>query len=393
MGLIESPAHLRSFFTFPEPESFDQTFSKVCGFQRRSLGRLRRGETPFTALFFLLAFSFGPSFPKEKAANDLSNAFVRAINKKINFGGNIRGIMINRCSACPRGCAVDRSSSVGFCGASDKISVSRIALHEWEEPVISGTRGSGTIFFAGCNLRCVFCQNRAISASGSAFEKARVYTPEELVRAMQRLEEAGAHNINLVTPTHFARELVGVLGEARKRISIPIVYNSSGYESVESLRELSGLVDVYLPDLKYFSGELSGKYSAAPDYFEVASAALREMFLQVGETVVEDGLTKRGMIVRHLVLPGCRKDSMAILDELARMLPTDKIKLSLMRQYTPDFVDAEKYPELSRRITTFEYNSVLAHASALGFDGYIQSAESATSAYTPNFNCDDAFSV
>ena len=301
--------------------------------------------------------------------------------------------MINRCTACPRGCSVDRSTTVGFCGASDKIAISRIALHEWEEPVISGSRGSGTIFFAGCNLRCVFCQNRVISASRTAFEKARIYTPDELVGAMQRLEEAGAHNINLVTPTHFTRELFGVLETARGRISIPIVYNSSGYESVDSLRALSGLVDVYLPDLKYFSSELSGKYSAAPDYFEVARAALTEMYSQVGEAIIEDGLMKKGMIVRHLVLPGCRRDSMAILDELAGMLPIDKIKLSLMRQFTPDFVDSERYPELARRITTFEYNSVLSRASELGFDGYIQSAESATAAYTPDFNCEEAFSV
>ena len=301
--------------------------------------------------------------------------------------------MSNNCNACPRGCAVDRSAAVGFCDASDKIAISRIALHEWEEPVISGSRGSGTIFFAGCNLRCVFCQNRVISASREAFSGARIYSAGELVEAMVSLEAAGAHNINLVTPTHFSRELVGVLRKARERISIPIVYNSSGYESVESLRALRGLVDVYLPDLKYFSSELSSKYSQAADYFEVARAAIGEMFSQVGEVVIEDGLMKRGVIVRHLVLPGCRRDSMEILRELANFLPVDKIKLSLMRQFTPDFVDGEKYPELARRITTFEYNSVLSRASELGFDGFIQSAESATSAYTPRFNCDEAFSV
>ena len=159
------------------------------------------------------------------------------------------------------------------------------------------------------------------------------------------------------------------------------------------MRELSGLVDVYLPDLKYFDSGLSAKYSQAADYFEVARAAIGEMYSQVGEVVIEDGLIKRGVIVRHLVLPGCRRDSMAILGELAEFLPVDKIKLSLMRQYTPEFVDGERYPELARRITTFEYNSVLKRASRLGFDGFIQSAESATSAYTPNFNSDDAFLV
>lgn len=300
---------------------------------------------------------------------------------------------MSKCNACPRRCSIDRSVSRGFCGASDKIAVSRIALHEWEEPSISGMRGSGTIFFTGCNLRCVFCQNKVISASGSAFAEARELTESELADAMLALQDAGAHNINLVTPTHFAREISAALREVKPRLSVPVVYNSSGYESVETLRSLSGLVDVYLPDLKYFSRELSAKYSAAPDYFEVACGALSEMFSQVGENVIENGLMKRGMIVRHLVLPGCRRDSIALLSELARLLPVDKIKLSLMRQFTPDFVDRDKYPELARRLTTFEYNSVLERASALGFDGYVQSAESATSAYTPSFNCDEAFRI
>ena len=300
---------------------------------------------------------------------------------------------MSRCNACPRKCSVDRSGSRGFCGASDEIAVSRVALHEWEEPSISGSRGSGTIFFAGCNLRCVFCQNKVISASSTAFSEARILSVGELVDAMLALQDAGAHNINLVTPTHFAPQIDEALQKAKPHLEIPVVYNSSGYESVETLCALSGLIDVYLPDLKYFSSELSGKYSSAPDYFEVACAALTEMLSQVGEAVFEDGLMKKGMIVRHLVLPGCRKDSIALLSELARLLPVDKIKLSLMRQFTPDFVDRDKYPELCRRVTTFEYDSVVRHASSLGFDGYAQSAESATSAYTPSFNCDDAFLV
>ena len=300
---------------------------------------------------------------------------------------------MDRCNLCPRGCLVDRSVSRGFCGASNEIAVSRIALHEWEEPSISGTRGSGTIFFAGCNLRCVFCQNKVISASPTAFSGARLISADELARAMLALQDAGAHNINLVTPTHFAKQIAEVLREVKPRLSIPVVYNSSGYESVETLGALSGLIDVSLPDLKYFSSELSAKYSSAPDYFEVANRALCEMFYQVGEAVFEDGLMKKGLIVRHLVLPGCRRDSIALLSELARLLPVDKIKLSLMRQFTPDFVDRGKYPELCRHLTTFEYDSVVAQASSLGFDGYVQSAESASSAYTPQFNCDEAFSV
>lgn len=300
--------------------------------------------------------------------------------------------MLDKCNVCPRGCLVDRSRAVGFCGASDKIAVSRVALHEWEEPCISGTRGSGTIFFAGCNLRCVFCQNKVISSSRDAFSGARGMTPDELASAMLSLQDKGAHNINLVTPTHYAPLIKEALILAKPRLDIPVVYNSSGYESVATIRSLSGLVDIYLPDLKYYSGELSGRYSSAPDYFEVARAALIAMFSEVGEAQFsEDGLMKRGMIVRHLVLPSCRRDSIALLSELADFLPADKIKLSLMRQFTPDFVDGEKYPELCRRLTSFEYDSVVRHASSLGFDGYVQSAESASAAYTPSFNTPDAF--
>ena len=168
-------------------------------------------------------------------------------------------------------------------------------------------------------------------------------------------------------------------------LSIPVVWNSGGYESVNTLRMLDGLVDVYLPDLKYFSAELSGKYSSAPDYFEVASEAIKEMHRQVGGVRIEDNLIKKGIIVRHLVLPGCRKDSMRIVEELAKLLPANEIKISIMRQFTPDFVDGEKYPELKRRVTSFEYGSVVKRAEELGFDGYTQGAEAAVSDYTPDF--------
>ena len=297
------------------------------------------------------------------------------------------------CLACPRKCGARRSHQRGFCGASDKVSISRISLHRWEEPPISAQNGSGTIFFTGCNLRCVFCQNRTISSGADAFEGALELTEDELYDAMLRLEAAGAHNINLVTPTHYVPMLAEVLKSAKKRLSIPIVYNSSGYDSVDSLRLLQGLVDVYLPDLKYFSSELSSKYSKAPDYFEVASAALCEMLRQVGEVRFEGDLIKKGMIVRHLVLPSCRADSIALLDELARLLPIKRIRLSLMRQFTPDFVDGEMYPELCRRLTSFEYSSVVKKAESLGFEGYIQGADSACSDYTPSFNCPEAFTT
>ena len=299
----------------------------------------------------------------------------------------------NPCNICPRRCNVSRDGRVGFCGVPAEIHVSRVSLHKWEEPPVSGKNGSGTIFFTGCNLRCVFCQNKRISGSSDLLSGAVSMTPEELCDAMLRLQDEGAHNVNLVTPTHYSEGIIKALQIAKPRLSIPVVYNSSGYESVDTLKRLSGLVDVYLPDLKYFSSELSAKYSGAADYFEVASRALTEMLSQVGEAMFEDGLIKRGVIVRHLVLPGCRKDSIKVLEALSELMPTDKIKLSLMRQFTPDFVDKDRYPELRRRVTTFEYDSVVRRAGELGFDGYIQSAESATSEYTPSFNCAEAFLI
>ena len=251
----------------------------------------------------------------------------------------------------------------------------------WEEPPVSGTRGSGTVFFSGCNLRCVFCQNKKISRSPSG----RIYTEDELCDAFFRLESEGAHNINLVTPTHYTETLARVLEKAKPRLKIPVVWNSGGYESVKTLKALEGLVDVYLPDFKYFSSELSERYSFAPDYFEVASAAVTEMYRQTGNVSLDGGLIKKGVIVRHLLLPGHRRDSIRIVEELAKLLPTDGVHLSLMRQFTPDFVDREKYPELARRVTSFEYDSVVKRASDLGFNGYTQTADSASAAYTPDF--------
>ena len=252
----------------------------------------------------------------------------------------------------------------------------------WEEPPVSGTRGSGTVFFSGCNLRCVFCQNRAISRSAAG----REYTEDELISEMLRLQSEGAHNINLVTPTHYTEALVPLLRRVRPLLNIPIVWNSGGYESVETLKLLDGLVDVYLPDLKYFSAELSEKYSSAPDYFSVASRAIAEMYRQTGEVHFEDGLIKKGTVIRHLVLPSCRRDYIKIVEELAKILPIGGVRLSLMRQYTPDFADGDKYPELKRRVTSFEYDSVVKRALELGFDGYTQGAEAAVSSYTPDFS-------
>ncbi len=286
------------------------------------------------------------------------------------------------CMQCPRRCAVDRSVSRGFCGVPWDFCVARVDLHHWEEPPISGTRGSGTVFFSGCNLRCVFCQNREISREGLG----RAMTADELRAHMLALRDRGAHNINLVTPTPYAEALIPLLREIKPQLGIPIVYNCGGFESVETLRRLEGLVDVYLPDFKYFSSELSARYSDAPDYYSVASNALREMLRQVGAPEIgEDGIMRRGTVVRHLVLPSHRDDSIALLNALAKEFGNDAFHLSLMSQYTPQFAQDSPYRALHRRVTSFEYDSVLAVAQDLGFVGYFQTRDSATAAFTPDF--------
>lgn len=290
--------------------------------------------------------------------------------------------MAELCRQCPRECLVDRADRVGFCGVRESFSIARVALHMWEEPVISGTRGSGTVFFSGCNLRCAFCQNRCISHG----VEGRAVSEDELEALMLRLQDEGAHNINLVTPTQYARQLVRVLERVKPNLRIPVVYNCGGYESVETLRALDGLVDVWLPDFKYYSSELSGKYSSAENYFEVATEALSEMLRQQPKAVYgEDGMIRAGVIVRHLVLPGCRGDSIEVLRQLEKRFGTHAFLLSLMNQYTPQFALDSPYRELHRRVTTFEYDSVLRVAEELGFDGFLQGRGAATAAYTPDF--------
>ena len=291
------------------------------------------------------------------------------------------------CTLCPRECSVERvGADLGFCGESRRMTVSRASLHMWEEPPISGSRGSGTIFFCGCNLGCVFCQNKTISRGKSARYE---LSEDELCRLMLKLEELGAHNINLVTPSHFADAVARCLARVKDRLSVPVVYNSSGYEKVSALKILDGLVDVYLPDFKYASPRLSADYSGAPDYADVASDAIREMFRQTGKVSFDgDGMIKRGVIVRHLILPSCRGDSMAVLDKLSELLPVADIRLSLMSQYTPDFALDCEFKNLRRRLTSFEYNSVLAHAIELGFEGYFQELSSSSQKYTPDFDAE-----
>ena len=299
--------------------------------------------------------------------------------------------MAESCVQCPRVCGADRSRGRGFCGASEEIRLSRASLHRWEEPCISGERGSGTLFFNGCNLRCVFCQNREISHGEAA---GVAVTEEELVEIMLQLQEEGAHNVNLVTPTPYALQLIPVLQKVRSRLKIPVVYNCGGYESVETLRALEGLVDVYLPDCKYYSPKLSELYSAAPDYFSVAMEALTEMLRQTGAPQMgEDGLLKKGVMVRHLVLPACREDSIEVLEQLCTRFGNRAFLLSLMSQYTPVFAAKDAPKSLQRRVTSFEYDKVLEKAVELDFQGYLQQRSSATADYTPNFSTEGVRTV
>ena len=291
---------------------------------------------------------------------------------------------MEKCLMCPRGCLVDRNSGArGFCGVTNEYVIGSADLHFWEEPCISGSRGSGAIFFSGCNLRCVFCQNRDISREIVG----KKYSDDELISKMLELQERGAHNINLVTATPYSFFVAKTLEKAKKDLKIPVVYNCGGYESIESLRALDGLVDIYLPDFKYFDDELAVKYSSAPKYCEVATSSILEMYRQVGKLELDgDGIARRGLIVRHLVLPAHREDSKNVLKHIASVLPAKEVTLSLMRQYTPDFVNGNAPKNLTRRLTSFEYEDVLNYALSLGFDGFSQGKESAKKDFTPEFN-------
>ncbi len=293
---------------------------------------------------------------------------------------------MSKCVLCPRQCQKDRDiGEIGFCAESSEIRIARYSLHAWEEPAISGQRGSGTIFFCGCSLKCEFCQNRAISHN---CEKGETVSVDRLCEIMLELQDMSAENINLVTPTHFADKIALALKKVKPKLHIPVVYNSSGYEEISTLSALKGLVDIYLPDFKYYSDEIAVKYSFAPRYREIAEAALCEMFSQVGKAQFdESGILKKGLLIRHLVLPSCRKDSMAVLKRISEILPVDDILVSIMSQYTPDFAVAAQTPhkELHRRITSFEYESVLSFAEALGFVGFSQQKSSATASFTPDF--------
>lgn len=286
------------------------------------------------------------------------------------------------CNLCPRNCKVNRKIEAGVCGELDTIRIARASLHMWEEPPISGTNGSGTVFFTGCPLHCVFCQNHNIADGTNGI----AITVDELCAIFLKLQKMGAHNINLVTATHFVPDVVSAIRKAKENgLIIPIVYNTSGYETVETLKMLDGIVDVYLPDFKYVSAELSTKYSNAKDYFDVASHALSEMFRQVGAPQFDGNLIKKGVVVRHLILPGCTDDSKAVMDYLYRTYGDD-IFISIMNQYTPLSAQLAHYPELDRTLSGFEYDEVVDFAVELGItNAFVQEGAAAAESFIPDF--------
>jgi putative pyruvate formate lyase activating enzyme len=292
--------------------------------------------------------------------------------------------LLDSCKLCPRNCRANRSSGKrGFCGAGEKIRVARAALHYWEEPCISGDIGSGTVFFSYCTLKCVFCQNYNISQCSWGKE----ITMERLAEIFIELQDKGALNINLVTPTHYVPQIIEALKIAKaKGLSLPIIYNSSGYENVETIKLLKGYIDVYLPDMKYFDTKYSNKYSKAKDYFEYAKRAIDEMVNQVGEVKFdENGIVKKGVIIRHLMLPGLLFDSKKIIDHIYNTYG-NKVYISIMNQYTP-LEHVSKYPELNRSLNQKHYESLIDYALNLGVkNGFIQEEGTDKESFIPLFN-------
>ncbi len=288
-----------------------------------------------------------------------------------------------KCTLCPRNCNAARNaeSGNGFCKMGYLPKIARVAPHMWEEPCISGKKGSGTIFFSGCVLSCVFCQNSKISSGGCG----KTVTVSELIEHIKRLEDMGVHNINLVSPTPYIESIIEALSEYRP--SVPVVYNTGGYEKAETLKRLEGLIDIYLPDLKYIRSELSLKYSGAGNYFEYASKAIGEMVRQTGKLVFDNnGMMLKGTVVRHLILPANTRNSVEVIRYLDKTFG-DKVLISLMGQYIP-VSGAGNYPEINRCITAREYNKVLDVLGNTSLDGFAQELDSASRDYIPDFDID-----
>lgn len=296
----------------------------------------------------------------------------------------------NGCRLCPRQCGADRENGErGFCGAPSDIRIARAALHFWEEPCISGENGSGTVFFSGCTMRCVYCQNYEVSTNNLGY----IVSEQKLADEFLRLMEEGAENINLVTPTHYVPEIKRALDIAVSRgLNIPIVYNTGGYETVETIRSLEGYVDIYMPDFKYYSDETAVKYSSAPHYRETVMRALDEMYRQTGKPEFDSrGIMKKGMIIRHLMLPGSLSETLHIIDYVHETFG-ENVYFSLMSQYTP-IRHIEKFECLNRRISQKSYDFAVSHCEDLGMENvFIQEGEAADESFIPEFggSCDNS---
>ena len=290
--------------------------------------------------------------------------------------------ILKNCCLCPRKCGINRYEQKGYCGANNKLKIAHYSLHMWEEPVISGDTGSGTIFFSNCNIKCMYCQNKKISLDGYG----KYTSLKRLEEIMMELQEKGANNINLVTPTHYVPQIAKVLRKIKgKTLNIPVVYNTSSYENVGTLMMMNNLVDIYLADLKYYDDELALKYSFCTDYFETATMAIDEMYRQVGGLQVsEDGLLKKGLIVRVLILPDHIDDAKNIINYLYKTFG-DSIIISIMNQFTP--VNKCKYDNLNRKVTDEEYNEVIDFAAELGIvNAFVQEGDAAEESFIPDFD-------
>ena len=289
--------------------------------------------------------------------------------------------LLKNCMLCPRKCGINRYEKIGVCGANNKIKVAYYSLHMWEEPPISGKNGSGTIFFSNCNLKCVYCQNKKISLDGYG----KYISMKRLKEIMLELQEKKAHNINLVTPTHYVPLIrKGIIKAKNNGLNIPIVYNTSSYEKTSTINMMNGLVDIYLADLKYYDDKYAVKYSKTKDYFKCATKAIKEMYKQVGKPVIENDLLKKGVVVRVLLLPGLKEDAKKILKYLYETYHDD-IYISIMNQYTP--IEKYIYEELNNKVLDEEYNEVIDYACDLGItNAFIQEGETQSESFIPDFN-------
>jgi len=292
--------------------------------------------------------------------------------------------MLKKCALCPRKCSVNRlDGELGFCNASKDIKIAKVSLHQWEEPCISGTLGSGTVFFSNCNLKCVFCQNHTISQEGIG----KIVSINRLSEIFLQQQKRGAHNINLVTPTHYVPQIIEALKIAKSRgLNIPILYNSNSYENIDTIKALKGYIDVYLPDLKYYRNKYAIKYSAAPNYFNTASEVITEMVSQVGEAKFNNaGIIQKGVIIRHLMLPGLLFDSKKIIDFIYTTF-NDSVYISLMNQYTP-MHKAANYSEINKPLNPNHYDALIDYCLNLGITKcFIQENGTSSKAFVPNFD-------